>query len=291
MVGQVPVDADAVVHASADEPTGSVLPDVAFKRLGIVNAAFIGAPGETWVLVDAGLPGTAKILKNAVEARYGVGARPAAIIMTHGHADHAGGLKVLAEDWDVAVFAHRLEMPYLNGQASYPPPDPFVGGGLMSLSSPLFPRGPFDVNDRLQALPEDGSVPHLDGWQWIFTPGHTVGHVSLWRPADRTLLSGDAFISTNQESAYAVTVQAPELHGPPMYYTVDWHAAKDSVAALAALEPEVVITGHGPALQGSAMRAALNELARRFDEVAVPQGHHYAEHPAQAATGDAYKTP
>ncbi len=292
MVGQISVDASAVVTASADTPLTEVHSDVAFKRLGIVNAAFIGAPAsDNWILVDAGLPGTAHLLKATAEKRFGSGTRPAAIIMTHGHADHAGGLKSLADEWDVPVFAHRLEMPYLNGQASYPPPDPLVGGGLMSLSSPLFPRGPFDVRDRLRELPAAGTVPYLAGWRWIFTPGHTVGHVSFWRQADRTLLSGDAFISTNQESAYAVTVQAPELHGPPKYYTVDWQAAKNSVAELAALEPETVVTGHGPALHGEAMRAALHELARRFDEVAVPQGHHYAKQPAHAATGDAYRSP
>jgi hypothetical protein len=46
--------------------------------------------------------------------------------------------------------------------------------------------------------------------------------VSIWREEDRALIAGDAFITTDQESAYAVLRQEPELHGPPQYFTPDW---------------------------------------------------------------------
>ena len=292
MTGQIPVASSAVVEGHDDEPYVEVTADVACKRLAIVNVVFIGRAGAAdreWVLIDTGVHGTASALRKAAHARFG-DARPSAIVMTHAHADHAGGL-ALAEEWDVPVYAHPLEAPYLNGSAAYPPPDPGVGGGLMSLAAPMFPRGPFDVGARLRELPADGSVPNMPGWRWIFTPGHTVGHVSFWRESDRLLLSGDAFVSTNQESVYAVAVQAPELHGPPMYYTVDFAAAKESVAKLAALAPEMVVTGHGPPLHGEAMQDALNQLAARFDEVAVPRDGRYAKQPAQAADGTAYDKP
>jgi hypothetical protein len=84
------------------------------------------------------------------------------------------------------------------------------------------------------------------------------------------------FITTRQESAYAAVTQAPEMHGPPMYFTPDWVSARSSVQSLAALSPDVVVRGHGQAMQGQEMRAALQELARLFDEVAVPQTGRYA---------------
>jgi glyoxylase-like metal-dependent hydrolase (beta-lactamase superfamily II) len=190
--------------------------------------------------------------------------------LTHGHFDHVGALASLARDWNVPIYAHPLEHPFLNGTRAYPRPDPTAGGGVMSLLAPLYPRGPIDVSPWLQALPPDGTVPGLPGWQWIHTPGHALGHVSFWREADRSMIAGDAFITTAQESAYAVLTQAPELHGPPMYYTPDWDAAADSVRRLAGLEPELVITGHGRPMAGAGMRKALRRLADRFGDVAVP---------------------
>ena len=139
---------------------------LAYQRLAIVNVVFYGvrgAGGGRWVLIDAGVPGTAALILNAAARLYGTGARPAAIVLTHGHFDHAGALEDLAARWDVPVYAHELELPYLNGRAAYPPPDPTVGGGLMSTLSRFYPRGPVDVSRWLQPLPADGSVPEMHG--------------------------------------------------------------------------------------------------------------------------------
>lgn len=277
--------------AKRDDHTRELLSDVAYKRLGIVNIAYFGkanAGDGAWVLIDAGVAGTAGIIRRAAEERFGEGARPAAI-MTHGHFDHAGALETLAEGWDVPIYAHELELPYLNGSASYPPPDPSVGGGMMALLSPMYPRGSYDVSRWLQQLPADGTIPHMPGWKWIAVPGHTPGQVALWREGDRVLIAADAFITTRQESAYAVAVQKPEMHGPPMYYTQDWKESKASVERLAALEPELVITGHGPAMQGPEMRTALRQLASDFDAIAVPADGKYVHDPATAESGDAYR--
>lgn len=219
MDAQIPLGSDSLADnpkadAKRDDHTRELLSDLAYKRLGIVNVAFYGkanAGDGAWVLIDAGVAGTAGTIRRAAEERFGKDARPAAIIMTHGHFDHAGGLETLAKDWDVPIYAHELELPYLNGTASYPPPDPSVGGGLMALLSPMYPRSPYDVSRWLEPLPAEGTVPHMPGWKWIHVPGHTPGQVALWRAGDLVLLPADAFITTRQESAYAVTVQKPEL--------------------------------------------------------------------------------
>jgi glyoxylase-like metal-dependent hydrolase (beta-lactamase superfamily II) len=297
MSEQIPLDSSSLADnpnadAKRDDHTREVLSDVAYKRLGIVNVAFYGkanAGPDAWVLIDAGVAGSAGMIRRAAEERFGKDARPAAIIMTHGHFDHAGALETLAEEWDVPVFAHESELPYLNGTASYPPADPSVGGGMMALLSPLYPRSPYNVARWLKPLPADGGIPHMPGWKWIHVPGHTPGQVALWREGDRVLLAADAFITTRQESAYAVVAQKLEMHGPPMYFTPDWDSARESVERLAALEPELVVTGHGPAMQGPEMRSALKELARNFDEIAVPEHGRYVEEPATAESGKAYQ--
>jgi len=251
-----------------------ISPDLAYRRLAIVNVVFFGearARDREWTLVDAGIPGSAAAIAKAAAQRFGERSRPAAIIMTHGHFDHVGALCELAETWDVPVFAHRREFPYLNGSESYPRPNISAGGGIMTWLSPLFPRHPIDVRSRLQVLPDSGDVPGMRGWQWLETPGHSPGHISLWRESDRALIAGDACVTTAQESVYAVLTQKPEMHGPPRYFTHDWVAAKASVKRLAELGPELLIAGHGPAMHGPGVRDALRQLAKRFDSVALPK--------------------
>jgi len=299
MAQQIPVDPKARADdprrdAERDDATHAVTGDVAYRRLVLVNVVFVGNPGagdRGWVLVDAGVMGGKRAITAAAEARFGAGARPSAIVLTHGHFDHVGVLEDLAAEWDVPVYAHALERPYLDGSAAYPTPDPSVGGGLLGRISPLYPTEPVNVAGRLLDLPQDGSVPPLPGWCWLHTPGHAPGHISLWRETDRTLIVGDAFVTVAQESAYAVAVQEPELHGPPMYLTIDWDAARTSVRDLAALEPERVITGHGRPLQGPEMRRALQALAADFDHVAVPKQSRFVEEPLRAEDGSAYRPP
>lgn len=289
MAQQIPIDPDAKAGIEIpEEGVFEVAHDVAYRRLALVNIVLYGEPGgRDWVLIDAGLKGTADIICKVAKARFG-DAPPAAIVLTHGHFDHIGALETLAERWKVPVYAHLLEHPYLDGTSAYPKPDPSVGGGTMSLLSPLYSRGPVNVGRWLRALPEDGSIPPMPGWHWLHTPGHSVGHVSFWRPSDRLLIAGDAFITTAQESAYAVAVQEAEIHGPPMYFTHDWQASADSVRQLAALAPETVVTGHGRAMHGAKMREGLDRLARAFDLVAVPQKGKYVDSPQRVSDGSAY---
>ncbi|HVT79207.1 MAG TPA: MBL fold metallo-hydrolase [Phycisphaerae bacterium] len=262
--------------------------DIAYQRLAMVNVVFLGEPGgNPWFMMDAGLPGMAGFIRRAAEARYGKGARPAAILLTHGHIDHVGSLEALADEWDVPIYAHELEMPYLNGGASYPPPDPKVGGGIMSPLSKFFSRGPINVSRWLQPYATDHTTP-LGDWHWLHVPGHTPGQVAFFRDSDRSIIAGDAFITTAQESAYSVTVQKLEMHGPPMYYTQDWDAARDSVQRLAALEPELAVCGHGRPIHGPQLRQALHHLAHNFDQIALPWHGKYLNHPARPEDGTAY---
>jgi glyoxylase-like metal-dependent hydrolase (beta-lactamase superfamily II) len=150
----------------------------------------------------------------------------------------------------------------------------------MSVVSPVFPKGPINISDHLQLLPQDGSLPYLPDWRYIHTPGHSPGHISLFRRRYRVLLAGDAFVTTRQESVWSVMMQTRKLTGPPRYFTCDWKAAARSVKALAALEPETVATGHGLPMKGEQMRKMLHKLANNFNEMAVPAHGRYTREPA-----------
>ncbi|GAA3769021.1 MBL fold metallo-hydrolase [Terriglobus aquaticus] len=243
-------------------------------RIAFVNVFGVVNPDGTWTLLDAGLPGSAAYIRSWAEKQFGTA--PKAIVLTHGHFDHVGASRTLAEHWQVPVVAHPLEEPYLSGKLAYPPPDPGVGGGMMALLSPLYPKDPIDLRPHLRLLQaaEGSGIPELEGWQVLHTPGHTPGHISFYRQSDDTLLVGDAFCTTKPEAFFqAALVQHPELHGPPAYFTSDWNAARASVQKLAGLSPRIVVPGHGKPLSGADVPVQLRKLAERFDEVALPEDH------------------
>ena len=258
-----------------------------------VNVYMIQNEAEgKWVLVDTGLAISGASIKKMAEDLFGEGTRPACIILTHGHFDHAGSVKELAQEWNIQVYAHDMEMPYLTGRSSYPPADPTVGGGLVSTLSWTFPMTPIDIRRWVAPLPANGHVPGLDGWRWLHTPGHAPGHVSLWRQADKTLIAGDALTTLQMESALATITQQQELHGPPMPVTCDWVAAEKSVNKLADLKPNVIAAGHGQPMRGKAMRQDLVQLADNFRRLALPVQGRYRNRPAVAnASGVVFVPP
>lgn len=271
----------------------NVAPDVWGTKDIFVNMYMVRNPEDgNWVLIDTGLKSSAARIKKMAADLFGADSKPAAILLTHGHFDHAGSVKKLAEEWGVNVYCHYLELPYLSGKSSYPPADPSVGGGLMSTASPLYPRHPINIEHKLHILPPGGNVPFLPGWEYIHTPGHAPGHVSYFRQEDRVLIAGDAFVTTKAESVMSVAKQARRISGPPKYFTYDWEAAHHSVEKLDNLSPDVVATGHGPVMSGDEMKIALTNLAVHFDEEAVPSKGRYVNDPAVTdASGVMYVPP
>jgi glyoxylase-like metal-dependent hydrolase (beta-lactamase superfamily II) len=258
-----------------------VAPNVWRMKDIFVNVFIIqNSHSSNFVLVDTGLKSSAPKIKKMIAEVLSPAATPMAIIMTHGHFDHRGSIQQLAGEWQVPVYAHHLELPYLNGKSAYPPPDATVGGGAMASLAFMYPKTPIDVSDHLESLPEDGSIPGLPEWKWIHTPGHTPGHISLFRENDGVLVAGDAFVTTKQESIFSVMKQKKELNGPPKYFTPDWISATRSVKELAALEANVVSTGHGQSMYGDEARKGLHKLAKNFWHMGIPSKGRYVKEAA-----------
>ncbi|HEU4470011.1 MAG TPA: MBL fold metallo-hydrolase [Flavisolibacter sp.] len=271
--------------ATEERPVGTnawlIAPGVWRLKDVFVNVYIIQDRDATgWVMVDAGLKSTAAKVRSLVKELFGKGSTPRAIIMTHAHFDHRGSLIELADEWGVPVYCHHMELPYLTGRASYPPPDPSVGGGAMALMSFVYPSGPINAESYLRELPEDGRIEELEDWTWVHTPGHTPGHISLFREKDGVMIAGDAFVTTMQESLLAVITQKKFVCGPPKYFTPDWGAAARSVRALAAMEPNVIATGHGQAMYGDEARKELHKLSRDFWKWGIPATGRYVKEAA-----------
>lgn len=271
------------------------------KNAGVPSNLFTVAPGvwgrkdvfvnfyiiqdlvnDQWVLADTGLKwSSAKVMEMATYL-FGEGSMPKAIILTHGHFDHIGSVAKLAEKWDVPVYAHHLEIPYLTGQSDYPPPDPTVGGGLMAAISFLYPSSPINIWRQIKVLPADGTIPVLSEWKYIHTPGHSPGHISLFRESDGVLIAGDAFVTTKQESLLSVMFQTKRISGPPKYFTCDWDKARASVDELVKLNPKTAATGHGKPMRGAELQEALKYLDEHFSDMAIPAKGRYVPNPAIA---------
>lgn len=264
------------VHGSTEDGRSvEYAEDIYRLQIGIVNAYLVGT-AEQWFLVDTGITGFATLIKNAAASRFGAASRPTAIVLTHGHFDHAGNADSLALDWDVPILAHPLELPYLTGQSDYPPIDSTMGGAIATLARTFSRRGRA-VRARLFALSSD-SLPGITGWRWIHTPGHTAGHISLFRDADRTLLAGDALVTMDMDSWAEQIRRTPEFCNPPAPLTTDWVAARRTVEDLALLRPKAVGAGHGAPVAGDGVADALEMFARTF----TPPAGRYSIAPAQA---------
>ncbi len=259
-------------------PVSEFAPGVARVRFQISNAYLVDARGGGWVLIDSGTPGHGRQIREAAEARYGAGARPAAILLTHGHFDHAGSADELARLWKVPVYAHRMEFPYLTGRSAYPPKDPTTGG-FMGLLSRFLPSNPVTVGDQMRELPF-AEVPGLPDWTWHHTPGHAPGHVVFFHPREGTLLAGDAITTMDLNSFGASLVERRRICGPPAPFTYDWQEARESIAMLARLRPAAVAAGPGAPMSGPEVAAQLLSLARYLE---APEGGRYG---VQAARVD-----
>ncbi|MBW7458168.1 MBL fold metallo-hydrolase, partial [Paenibacillus sepulcri] len=70
------------------------------------------------ILVDAGLGSMTKGILSFIEK---LGAGPLkAIVLTHGHSDHVGAIKKIRQHSSVPVYAHSIEIPYMEGKLPYP---------------------------------------------------------------------------------------------------------------------------------------------------------------------------
>lgn len=269
-MGNKIVEGLAAISHSSEE----VAEDILLLKFTVVNVCIVGNPDITplhWVLVDTGLENSADFILKSAEKRFGKGSRPEAIILTHGHFDHIGSVAKLSDFWDVPVYVNALEIPYVTGKKNYPEADPSVDEGLIAKLSPAFPHSSINLEFRAVTLPSDGSVPGINGWRWIHTPGHTEGHISLFRDADHVLIAGDAFSTVKQESLGSVISQNEKISGPPKYLTTDWKAAEASVKKLMSLNPSLAIPSHGQPMTGSELQEHLKMLVDNFNRIAVPR--------------------
>jgi glyoxylase-like metal-dependent hydrolase (beta-lactamase superfamily II) len=228
------------------------------KGISRSNVYFVQS-GSSWILIDAASANCGQLIRKMAESLFGADTRPTSILLTHDHPDHAGSALELALMWDCPVYVHPDELPLatignLSTVEKYANPlDRWIILPLLR----VMPRQRVEsilskssLKEVAQAFDPGASVPGLADWECIHTPGHTPGHVALFRTSDRVLITGDAVVTVDLNSfwgflLWCLRLNKKRVSGPPWYSTWNKRAAKESIATLATLEPQVLASGHG----------------------------------------------
>jgi hydroxyacylglutathione hydrolase len=181
------------------------------------------------VLVDAATQlGHRRILRQLGGRSVGAHA------LTHAHPDHYGSSHAVCKALGVPLWCGAHDAYVAEGAR----PAPGVGRGAGLLARMPLPH-PHPVERRLEEGDEVAGFTVLD------TPGHSPGHISLWRESDRTLVCGDVFFNIHPLTG------RPGLREPPRRLTPDPSRNRESARRLGALRPALVLFGHGPPLRDS----------------------------------------
>ncbi len=174
------------------------------------------------VLVDAGTPSARRRILRQLRGR-----ELSAHLVTHAHPDHFGSSHAVCEQLGLPLWTGDLDAEAV--QTGRPVPSHTRVGELLAKAK--MPPG-HPVERRLREGDAVGAGFHV-----LDVPGHSPGHIALWREADRTLIAGDVFFNL------------PRLGPPPGFLTFDPAVNRASMRRLAELRPALVLFGHGPPLR------------------------------------------
>lgn len=179
------------------------------------------------VLVDAGTRHAERRILRQLRGR-----QVSAHLLTHAHADHQGASHAVCERLGIPLWcgdldADAVERPELIRERQ--PDAPLNRLIWRAWAGPGHP-----VARRLREGDE------VAGFRVLDTPGHSAGHVALWRESDRVLIAGDVL-----NTMHLITA-VPGLHEPPSVFTPDPARNRESIRRIAGLRPALMCVGHGP---------------------------------------------
>lgn len=153
------------------------------------------------------------------------------LALTHVHPDHQGAARTICQRYAIDLACHAADLPAMEGRQPIQPNNFFI-----RCSTRLWAGPPHPVGRLLQEGDE------VAGFRIVHAPGHTPGHIILFRDADRMAIVGDVLNGMNLATTW------PGIHEPPAIFSTDPSENRRSIRRLAELQPRLICFGHGPPL-------------------------------------------
>lgn len=229
---------------------------------GVMNVFHLLVEGDRAWLLDTGMVGEPVLLRRLMR-RLGLGPKSIeAIVLTHGHLDHAGNLAAFKEWTGAPVYGHPAEQRHVDGCYPYQ--------GMARWCGRLERLGRWAFRYRSALIDQpigDGDVlPFWGGLRVVHLPGHTEGHCGFYSERHDLLFSGDLFAS------YFFNT-----HLPPPILNSRPELMPGSLRKVLELDPRWIIPNHYDFLAGDLHKRRFQELcrktfARRFEVGVEPEG-------------------
>jgi glyoxylase-like metal-dependent hydrolase (beta-lactamase superfamily II) len=201
--------------------------------------------GDNSVMVDTGLAGETLYIRWLF---WRLGLRPQslkAILLTHGHLDHAGNLARLKEWSGATIYAHANEQAHIDGKYPYQGVNRWCGR-LEAFGRRSLGYRPAQIDEFLT----DGQqLPFWGGLEVVHLPGHTLGHCGFYSARHNLLFCGDMMASY----CFSVHKSAPIFNSAPELFPA-------SAEKIRRLRPRRIVPMHYDFLNGEKHRRQFAKL-------------------------------